>query len=277
MIKKLENRKWKVLKSTPLLNCGPWLNIRQELVELPSGAQIPTWFVMHFPNWINVIAITRDGQFVIEDQYRHALGETHYELVAGVIDEGETPLQAAQRELSEETGFGGGEWQLFMTLSPNPTNHTNLSYTFLATGVEKLTEQHQERTFVPVWMGLCGIAYWFLSRFVNIEYEYRIIQGEFQMDIIYGQRQRKELMSCRVRDMEIIHPLDDAGKAALASCSHVDDCSISQKKPTPDVYYFTYTENGKKYGLVFEATKKTLDIMKFYNASALTFSDTLRH
>lgn len=146
MIKKLENRKWKVLKSTPLLNCGPWLNIRQELVELPSGAQIPTWFVMHFPNWINVIAITRDGQFVIEDQYRHALGETHYELVAGVIDEGETPLQAAQRELSEETGFGGGEWQLFMTLSPNPTNHTNLSYTFLATGVEKLTEQHQERT-----------------------------------------------------------------------------------------------------------------------------------
>ena len=48
MIKKLENRKWKVLKSTPLLNCGPWLNIRQELVELPSGAQIPTWFVMHF-------------------------------------------------------------------------------------------------------------------------------------------------------------------------------------------------------------------------------------
>jgi 8-oxo-dGTP pyrophosphatase MutT (NUDIX family) len=55
-------------------------------------------------------------------------------------------LQAAQRELSEETGFGGGEWQLFMTLSPNPTNHKNLSYTFLATGVERLREQHQEPT-----------------------------------------------------------------------------------------------------------------------------------
>ena len=130
---------------------------------------------------------------------------------------------------------------------------------------------------VPVWMGVCGIVYWFLSRFVNIEYEYRIIQGEFQMDIIYGQRQRKELMSCRVRDMEIIHPLDDAGRKALADCAHVDDCSISQKKPTPDVYYFTYTENGKKYGMIFEATKKTLNIMKFYNASVLTFSDTLRH
>ena len=132
-------------------------------------------------------------------------------------------------------------------------------------------------TFVPIWMGLCGIVYWFLSRFVNIEYEYRVIQGEFQMDIVYGQRQRKELMSCRVRDMEVIRPYDEEGKAAVAACAHVDDCSISAKKPTPDVYYFIYTEDGKKYATIFEATKKTLDVMKFYNAAALTYSDNLRH
>ena len=83
---------------------------------------------------------------VMVDQYRHALGETHYELVAGVIDPGESPLEAAKRELSEETGFEGGEWELFMTLSPNPTNHNNKSYTFLARGVEKKREQHQEAT-----------------------------------------------------------------------------------------------------------------------------------
>ena len=144
MIKKLENRKWKVLESTPLLNLGPWLNVRQEVVELPNGHQIPSWFVMQFPNWINVIAITKEGNFVMIDQYRHALGETHYELVAGVVDEGESPLQAAQRELSEETGYEGGEWQEFMVLSPNPTNHTNMSYTFLAIGVEKVRAPHQE-------------------------------------------------------------------------------------------------------------------------------------
>ena len=144
MIKKLENRKWRVLKSTPLLNLGPWLNVRQEVVELPNGTQIPAWFVMDFPNWVNVIAITQEGDFVMIDQYRHALGKTHYELVAGVVDEGETPLQAAMRELSEETGYEGGEWQSFMQLSPNPTNHTNMSYTFLATDVEKVREPHQE-------------------------------------------------------------------------------------------------------------------------------------
>ena len=146
MLKKLKNRAWKVLKSENILRLGPWLSVRQECVELPNGTQIPSWYILEFPDWINVIAITKDGKMVMEDQYRHGLGETHYELVAGVVDEGETPLQAAQRELSEETGYEGGEWRLFMTLSPNPTNHNNLSYTFLATGVEKKREQHQEPT-----------------------------------------------------------------------------------------------------------------------------------
>lgn len=146
MYPKLNNRPWKVVKSENILRLGPWLSVRQECVEMPSGAQIPTWFIFEFPDWINVIALTKEGKMVMVDQYRHALGETHYELVAGVIDQGETPLEAAKRELSEETGFEGGEWQLFMTLSPNPTNHNNLSYTFLATGVEKRREQHQEPT-----------------------------------------------------------------------------------------------------------------------------------
>lgn len=146
MIDKLVHRPWRVLKSENILNIGPWLNVRQELVELPSGKQIPTWFVLDYPNWINVIAETKDHQLVMIDQYRHGLGVTKYEIVAGVIDQGETPLQAAQRELLEETGFGGGEWQEYMTLSPNTSCQSNLSYTFLARGVERLRAQEQEET-----------------------------------------------------------------------------------------------------------------------------------
>lgn len=146
MIPKLENRKWKVLASEKLLSRGTWMNLRQDRVQLPSGSIVPEWFVLEFPDWINVIAVTRDGHIVMEDQYRHALGQTHFELPAGVIDPGETPLEAAKRELSEETGFGGGEWSLFMKVSPNPTNHTNFSYTFLATDLEPIGTQHQEAT-----------------------------------------------------------------------------------------------------------------------------------
>ena len=93
---KLKNRTWKVLKSENILRIGPWLSVRQECVELPSGKQIPTWFVFEFPDWINVIALTKDGKMVMVDQYRHALGETHYELVAGVIDPASKDFDATQ-------------------------------------------------------------------------------------------------------------------------------------------------------------------------------------
>ncbi len=146
MIPHITHRPWRVLQSKHILSLGQWLSVRQEEVELPNGNRIPTWFILEFPDWVNVIAITKDGQMVMEDQYRHALGQTHMEICAGVIEKDETPLEAAKRELLEETGFGGGQWQELMVLSPNPTNHNNLSYTFLATDVERLTDQHQEPT-----------------------------------------------------------------------------------------------------------------------------------
>lgn len=146
MINKPENRPWKVIESHVLQQNLPWLNLQQQTVELPNGVRIPTWYINHFPDWICVIAITKDGKFVMESQYRHGIGDTYYELCGGVIDEGETPLQAAQRELLEETGFGGGEWTEYMKLCPNPTNHSNYQHTFLAVGVEKLQDKHQETT-----------------------------------------------------------------------------------------------------------------------------------
>lgn len=145
MVTKPSHRPWKVLSSEYLAR-EPWFTVRRERVELPSGAVVPNWYIFEFPTWVNVIARTEEGQFVMISQYRHALGQTHYELVAGCMDEGETPLEAAQRELAEETGYGGGSWRQLMMISPNPTNHTNFNYTFVAEGVHKLSEQHTEAT-----------------------------------------------------------------------------------------------------------------------------------
>ena len=141
-----KNRKWKVLTSEYLAR-KPWFTVRHESLELPDGRRVPDYYVLEYPDWINVIAITRDGQFVLVDQYRHALGETSYEMPAGVTEPcAESVVAAAQRALAEGTGYGGGEWRLLTTLSPNPATHTNLTYCFLATGVEKLGEQHLDPT-----------------------------------------------------------------------------------------------------------------------------------
>lgn len=130
-----EIKKWKVLDSEYLFR-RPWLTVRREKVLLPTGKIHDEYYVLDYPTWINVIAITKDGRYVMVRQYRHGLQEVFTELVAGVAEEGEEPLEAARRELSEETGYEGGEWSLNMVTSANPGSQSNLAYSFIARGVE---------------------------------------------------------------------------------------------------------------------------------------------
>ena len=86
MVKPLKNRKWQVVSSEYLLRQGDWCTVRRDTVKLPSGVIIPHWYVFEFPTWANVIAITKEGKMVLVSQYRHGLGETSYELCAGMVD-----------------------------------------------------------------------------------------------------------------------------------------------------------------------------------------------
>ena len=108
-----EDGKWDIINSEYLFR-RPWLTVRHDQVRLPDGRINPEFYVLEYPDWVNVIAITEDGMFVLERQYRHGLGKTCYEIPAGVIENGETPLEAAKRELQEETGYGEGEWETLM-------------------------------------------------------------------------------------------------------------------------------------------------------------------
>lgn len=123
------------------------MTLREDRVRLPTGTVIDDYFVLEYPAWVNVIALTTDDMFVLVRQYRHGSQAVHYELPAGVCEPNDLdPEATARRELLEETGYGGGDWTAFMTLSANPGTHSNRSYTYLATGVIQIQEQQQEDT-----------------------------------------------------------------------------------------------------------------------------------
>lgn len=141
-----KEKAWKTVSSKYLFR-RPWLTVRCEDMLLPNGNHIPEYYILEYPDWVNTIAITKDGKFVFVRQYRPRLGRTSYELCAGVCDkEDASPLVSAQRELWEETGYGKGNWQEYMVISANPSTHTNLTHCFLATNVEPIDHQHLEDT-----------------------------------------------------------------------------------------------------------------------------------
>lgn len=138
-------KKWKTL-SSEYLHRRPWLTVRKDVVQLPNGVIHDEYYVLEYPTWVNIIARTRDGKYVMVEQYRHGLQEIFTELVAGIAEPGEQPIEAARRELLEETGYGNGEWRLNMVICANPGSQNNFTYSFIADGVEKISEQHLDTT-----------------------------------------------------------------------------------------------------------------------------------
>lgn len=136
-------KKWVKLSKDYILKCR-WLTVRKDTVELPNGIILDDYYILEYPTWVNVIAITEDGLFVIERQYRHGTERIDYEICAGTCEKDEEPIDAAKRELLEETGYGAGEWIMYGISTPNPAAMTNLNYTFLAKGVKKIVQPHQD-------------------------------------------------------------------------------------------------------------------------------------
>lgn len=141
----MEIKPWTTVNSQYIIR-RPWLTARCDQALMPNGKLHPEFYVLEYPDWVNVIAITASGEFVMVRQFRYAMRIVATELCAGVIEDGETPLEAAKRELLEETGHAGGEWREIMTIGQNPSTCTNLTHCFLATGVEKVSTQHLDET-----------------------------------------------------------------------------------------------------------------------------------
>jgi len=122
--------RWELLSSTYVYK-DRWFIARADSCRLPDGRVIEPYYVLEMPNWCNVVVVTEDEKIVFVKQYRHAITTTTIELPGGVIDKGETPEQAAIREVREETGFQVDEVEFMYKVAPNPATNSNTAYFFL--------------------------------------------------------------------------------------------------------------------------------------------------
>lgn len=128
----------------------PWPHLADETVvhtglfelqrvtrQSPTTAAKHSFLRLVAPDWVNIVAITDEGLLVLVEQYRHGTGELSLEIPGGAVDDGETPREAAVRELEEETGYQASEVHAIGDVRPNPAFLTNTCWTFLAVGCRR--------------------------------------------------------------------------------------------------------------------------------------------
>jgi ADP-ribose pyrophosphatase len=136
---------WHRERSEQVADCRVF-KVRRDTSSDPRGRGLHDFYVIEAPDWVNVIPLTEDGSVVLIEQFRHGTAEVSLEIPGGMVDAGESPAEAAARELLEETGYEAGEVVPLGRSRPNPALQDNWIHTFLARGVVRTGEPHNDST-----------------------------------------------------------------------------------------------------------------------------------
>lgn len=121
--------------------------LRQDHSRSPQDGQAHTFFVLEAPDWINVVPVTPEGKVLLIRQYRHGIEEVALEIPGGMVDpEDGDPIEAARRELLEETGYEATEMIPLGRVAPNPAILDNHCFTYLAKDVQRVSEPQFDGT-----------------------------------------------------------------------------------------------------------------------------------
>ncbi len=123
---------WRTLQRKTILDRGKFLRVEEHVVALPDGTLIPDWPWIITPDYVNVVAVTREGAFLCFRQTKYAVEGATLAVVGGYLEPGEDPLAAAQRELLEETGHQAAQWTALGVYAVDGNRGAGRAHLFLA-------------------------------------------------------------------------------------------------------------------------------------------------
>jgi ADP-ribose pyrophosphatase len=140
-----------MIKPWPCLRSRPEgffrvFSVRTDTAISPRTGMEHDFHIIESREWVNIIPLTSDHRVVMVRQYRHGSRTVTLEIPGGLADPGDTPEEAAARELLEETGYQAEQWTKIGVVNPNPAIFNNRCYTFLAQNIQKVSDLIPDQT-----------------------------------------------------------------------------------------------------------------------------------
>ena len=131
---------WKTLSKETILDHGKFLRVENHQVELPDGKLISQWGWVVTPDFVNIVAVTTDEKFLCFRQTKYAIRDLTLAPVGGYMENGEIPLNAAKRELLEETGYTSESWISLGSFPVDGNRGAGIANLYLALNAVKSSE-----------------------------------------------------------------------------------------------------------------------------------------